>query len=103
MTKTIGRKPDIWLLARLPHDAEKDEIFKGLAQLQKEGLFGYVGASELKRETLEVMQKVRRTPLTFDTLHSLLRETRSPLGTGATRPSSCFVPLAKSQNRSTAK
>lgn len=54
----MGKKPEIFSLARLHNDQPFDEIFKGMKQLQDEGLFGAFGASELKRETLEKVNKV---------------------------------------------
>lgn len=57
-TEYLGKRPEIYSLARLHHDQEFDDIFKGMKQLQDEGLFGAFGASELKRETLERANKV---------------------------------------------
>jgi aryl-alcohol dehydrogenase-like predicted oxidoreductase len=54
----MGKAPEIFSLARLHVDQPFEDIFKGMKQMQDEGLFGAFGASELKRETLEKANKV---------------------------------------------
>ena len=54
----MGKKPEIFSLARLHLDQDFEDVFKGMKTLQDEGLFGAFGASELKRETLERANKV---------------------------------------------
>jgi len=54
---------DVFSYARLPSGISKEQVFKNLATLKKEGLFREAGASELSASTLEIMHKVRLTPL----------------------------------------
>lgn len=56
----MGKKPEIFSLARLHLDQSFEDVFGGMKTLLDEGLFGAFGASELKRETLEKANKVRR-------------------------------------------
>ncbi|WVQ82412.1 hypothetical protein IAT38_004540 [Cryptococcus sp. DSM 104549] len=53
-----GKSIDVFSLARLPTDLPVEDVFKGLVTLQKEGLFGAIGASELGAESLEKASKV---------------------------------------------
>jgi pyridoxine 4-dehydrogenase len=53
---------DVFSYARLPSGISKEQVFKNLATLKKEGLFREAGASELSASTLEIMHKVRLTP-----------------------------------------
>ena len=57
-TELIGKKPEVYSLARLPPDLSFEETFQNMKTLMDEGLFGAFGASEMKRESLERAQKV---------------------------------------------
>jgi len=57
-TKIIGKKPEIYSIARVLPGSDFDEIFGNMKTLQDEGLFGAFGASEMKRESLERANKV---------------------------------------------
>lgn len=57
-TELLGKKPEVYSLARLPPDLSFEETFKNMKILLDEGLFGAFGASEMKRESLERAQKV---------------------------------------------
>jgi aryl-alcohol dehydrogenase-like predicted oxidoreductase len=57
-TKLIGKKPEVYSLARLPPDLEFEQVFQNMKTLLDEGLFGAYGASEMKRESLERASKV---------------------------------------------
>jgi aryl-alcohol dehydrogenase-like predicted oxidoreductase len=68
-TELLGKKPEVYSLARLPPDLSFEETFKNMKTLLDEGLFGAFGASEMKRESLERAQKVG--PLFFLVNHPL--------------------------------
>jgi aryl-alcohol dehydrogenase-like predicted oxidoreductase len=68
-TELLGKKPEVYSLARLPPDLSFEETFKNMKILLDEGLFGAFGASEMKRESLERAQKVG--PLFFLINHPL--------------------------------
>jgi hypothetical protein len=57
-TELLGKKPEVYSLARLPPDLSFEETFQNMKTLLDEGLFGAFGASEMKRESLERAQKV---------------------------------------------
>ena len=57
-TELIGKKPEVYSLARLPPDLSFEETFQNMKTLLDEGLFGAYGASEMKRASLERAQKV---------------------------------------------
>lgn len=65
-TELIGKKPEVYSLARLPPDLSFEETFKNMKTLMDEGLFGAFGASEMKRESLERAQKVSSLFLTIN-------------------------------------
>jgi aryl-alcohol dehydrogenase-like predicted oxidoreductase len=57
-TELIGKRPEVYSLARLPPDLSFEETFQNMKTLLDEGLFGAYGASEMKRASLERAQKV---------------------------------------------
>jgi aryl-alcohol dehydrogenase-like predicted oxidoreductase len=57
-TELLGKKPEVYSLARLPPDLSFEETFQNMKTLMDEGLFKAFGASEMKRESLERAQKV---------------------------------------------
>jgi aryl-alcohol dehydrogenase-like predicted oxidoreductase len=57
-TELLGKKPEIYSVARLLPGSDFDEVFGGMKKLQDEGLFDAFGASEMKRESLERANKV---------------------------------------------
>ena len=57
-TELIGKKPEVYSLARLPPDLSFEETFQNMKTLLDEGSFGAYGASEMKRASLERAQKV---------------------------------------------
>jgi len=67
-TELIGKKPEVYSLARLPPDLSFEETFQNMKTLLDEWLFGAFGASEMKRESLERAQKVG--PFSVSSCHS---------------------------------
>ena len=61
-TEHMGKRPEIYSLARLHLDQSFEDVFKGMKTLLDEGLFGAFGASELRRETLDKANKVSPGP-----------------------------------------
>jgi aryl-alcohol dehydrogenase-like predicted oxidoreductase len=82
-TELLGKKPEVYSLARLPPDLSFEETFKNMKILLDEGLFGAYGASEMKRESLERAQKVGSlfylTILPFSSIHLVPRCHRQSL------------------------
>ena len=64
--KLLGdKKIDVYSHARLTSLEDPETVWRNLVTLQKEGLFGKIGASELSRATLERMQKVKESDLDY--------------------------------------
>ena len=57
-TEAVGKKPEVWSLARLPANVPVEEVFTALKTLKDEGLVGAIGASETSAESLAKAHKV---------------------------------------------
>ena len=61
-TEAVGKKPEVWSLARLPPNVPVEEVFTALKALKDEGLVGAIGASETSAESLAKAHKVSLSP-----------------------------------------
>jgi aryl-alcohol dehydrogenase-like predicted oxidoreductase len=103
-TELLGKKPEVYSLARLPPDLSFEETFQNMKVLLDGGLFGAFGASEMKRESLERAQKVGPlfylTTLPVSYMHLIPRYHRQSLTFPELTRRSSQSPTSKLKSRS---